>query len=216
MYKSNLKIQLSQDWCKTIQKELECEIESIHCSNINPTHVLDIILFSKSKKLKQIPEFLKEQQTISEFSILEENEQYIIAKVITKDEFQGSIISKALEFDCFLISNIKIKNSNEFWTICSKSKENIKKFIGKLRKTKKVDILSIEPYTFNQQQLSEKQFQSISKAYEKGLYNIPKTTSIEQLANELEISQSTLAVHIQKAEQKIIQNYIENSNEYIR
>lgn len=216
MFKANLKIELSQDWAYIIQNELNCEMESIYCSNLNSTQVLDIILFSNSKELSQLNDLLQKEDSIYNFSILEENEAYIIVKIITEDTIQGPIISKALEFDCFLTSNIKIKNNNEFWSICSKSKENIAQFIKKLRISKKVEVLSIQKYSFNKEQLSEKQFKNISKAYENGLYTIPKKTSIEELAKELEISQSTLAVHIQKAEQKIIQNYLEHSNEYIR
>lgn len=115
-----------------------------------------------------------------------------------------------------MLSDITIKNNFEYWRVGSSNKENIKNLIEILNKSRKTILLELKEFNFIKKELTDKQYSILKTAKEKGYYEIPKQIDLDKLSNELNISKSTLAAHLQKAEKKVIENFLENSNEHIR
>jgi predicted DNA binding protein len=213
MFQARLKIELLNDWAKFVIEKFNCELNSLFCANIDKNHVLDIVVFSKILEYKNLVKFLQNEKTISEFEVLSYEKNYFVCKIITKYE---TIIYSVLKHNCFMLGNIKIKGNFEYWNIGSSNKENIKKLIEEFRKIRKVEILEIRKYDFEKRNLTKKQYSLIKFVLKEGYFEIPKKISLDSLCDELKISKSTLAVHIQKAEKKIIKSFLENTNEYVR
>ena len=60
---------------------------------------------------------------------------------------------------------------------------------------------------YNKPRLTQKQEFFIKKAVELGFYDIPRKINVEKLARRLNISPSTLAEHLRKAEGKIVKDF---------
>ena len=58
---------------------------------------------------------------------------------------------------------------------------------------------------------SIQQFRVIKTAFENGWYDIPKGISIRDLADKLDLSKSSVAEHLVRAENNIVGNFLENS-----
>tara|TARA_B100001750_G_scaffold210142_1_gene190485 strand:- start:1181 stop:1825 length:645 start_codon:yes stop_codon:yes gene_type:complete len=58
---------------------------------------------------------------------------------------------------------------------------------------------------------SIQQFKVIKTAFENGWYDVPKGISIRDLADKLDLSKSSVAEHLVRAENNIVGNFLENS-----
>ena len=58
---------------------------------------------------------------------------------------------------------------------------------------------------------SIQQFRVIKTAFENGWYDIPKGISIRDLADKLELSKSSVAEHLVRAENNVVGNFLESS-----
>ena len=58
---------------------------------------------------------------------------------------------------------------------------------------------------------SIQQFRVIKTAFENGWYDVPKGISIRDLADKLDLSKSSVAEHLVRAENNIVGNFLENS-----
>jgi len=58
---------------------------------------------------------------------------------------------------------------------------------------------------------SIQQFRVIKTAFENGWYDIPKGISIRNLADKLELSKSSVAEHLVRAENNVVGNFLESS-----
>ncbi|WP_455464698.1 helix-turn-helix domain-containing protein [Candidatus Hodarchaeum mangrovi] len=56
--------------------------------------------------------------------------------------------------------------------------------------------------------LTDKQYNAITKAYDQGYYDIPRNVSVDSLAEEMNISRRTYEEHLRKAEKKIMRKLI--------
>jgi len=56
--------------------------------------------------------------------------------------------------------------------------------------------------------LTDKQYNAITKAYDQGYYEIPRNISVDTLAEEMNISRRTYEEHLRKAEKKIMRKLI--------
>ncbi len=56
--------------------------------------------------------------------------------------------------------------------------------------------------------LTQKQLQSVTRAYEQGYYDIPRNISVDSLAGEMNINRRTFEEHLRKAELKIMKKLI--------
>lgn len=110
---------------------------------------------------------------------------------------------------------INIKGE-ESWEIASWDKKFILDFIAQTKKIAKYVILESVTqsklrdiyYTRLLPNLSLKQKEAITLAFEEGYYNWPKGTDFQVLAKRMKVSVSTFREHLKKAEQKLLPDLI--------
>ncbi len=111
--------------------------------------------------------------------------------------------------------HINIKGE-EHWEIASWDKNHIMKFIEETKKVSKYVILEYIKqtklkdiyYTRLLPQLSPKQKEAITLAFEEGYYDWPKKTDFQLLSKIMHLSVSTFREHLKKAEKKILPDLI--------
>ena len=111
--------------------------------------------------------------------------------------------------------HINIKGE-EHWEIASWEKKHIIDFIEETKKISKYVILeSVKKgkikdiyYTKLLPNLTDKQKQAMTMAFEEGYYDWPKRTDFQILSQKMKVSVSTFREHLKKAEKKILPDLI--------
>jgi hypothetical protein len=110
-------------------------------------------------------------------------------------------------------SEIRIHDGNEYWTvIISEDRQRIQERLDEIREEMQADI-AIEGMkspntqtcdTSPKSALSERQREVFELAQRRGYYSWPRQTSASNLADELDVSKTTLLEHLRKAESKLL------------
>lgn len=212
MFYAKLKIKISKnDWAFNLVDEFNCSLRAIYCSNLTPSRVLDVIEIGNLKNdVDKVINFIKNESKVFEFEFLESFEDKVFFKVITDYEDSQSIISRVVKFSCFQLSNIEVKDGFEFWNVGSVNKENLKLLVENLRENGNCEVLALEKYSFKDKFLTSKQFDSLNFAFENGFFEVPKKINLDKLSNDFGLAKSTFATHLQKAEKKVIEKFLDN------
>lgn len=130
-----------------------------------------------------------------------------------------SVASLADESGCWLLSPTTYYGGWETHRVLSPGKMKLQRFVGELKKTGKVEILSHRaredltmlfsigtvPVHFFEG-LTDKQLHAIVSAYEQGLLEIPARAQMSRIAEQEGVSRSTYGEHLRKAMFRIIEN----------
>ncbi|MHA1691930.1 MAG: helix-turn-helix domain-containing protein [Candidatus Heimdallarchaeaceae archaeon] len=166
-------------------------------------------LIGNNQNKKELIEDLRKEKRVIE---LELNDDFLVA-TIREPKFAEVFYNKS-------IIHVKpaIISSNGYAVIevASYQKEPLSKIVDlaknqykgqllwiKQKKIKSISIMTVRP------ELTEKQRQAIELAMQKGYYEVPRKTSIQELAKHAGLSFSTFQVHLRKAEKKLLPSLIE-------
>jgi predicted DNA binding protein len=132
-------------------------------------------------------------------SILNKSKVTLLESPITRGGIDKEILMAKNYKD---LSNLIGAWKEQGWDVKLKKKRYIReddvKSLGMFKTSGFFDLTSAKEV------LTEKQLEAFSKACDWGYYEIPKKTSIEELAEKLDLSPSTLAEHLRKAEAKLM------------
>jgi predicted DNA binding protein len=84
--------------------------------------------------------------------------------------------------------------------------KQVKEFLENRRDNYKVVSLTDAKFSLNSpiSRLTEKQQEAISLAFRLGYFDTPRKISVDGLAEKLDLSSSTLAVHLRRAERRLL------------
>lgn len=207
MFIAKLSIHMHADWTSLLSGKYV--MRSIYCGSISSKEVMDIMyiqipLREQEEAIRNLTS--KKSNGLMSLEVLEREENGLIIKATTSYD---TIISKVLKCGCFQLGDIAIKKDEEVWTLGAPTKTHLNNLLRTLRKTRKTRLVSIKRYSFRHDKLTSKQHEAISLAYLHGYYLIPRQCSVKKLARLMNISPSTCAVHLQKAEKVLVEHYSE-------
>ncbi|HLD75600.1 MAG TPA: helix-turn-helix domain-containing protein [Candidatus Norongarragalinales archaeon] len=142
-------------------------------------------------------------------------------QIFYEHKILGSPNVKAEGEGIFFIKPIVAKNGFETWTVASWDKSKIRQFIrntkasGGVRielcslKKKSVDVFLSSALN----RLTAKQRESLELAMRQGYYEFPRRHSLEQIARQLGVDESTFREHLRKAESVIMKSALEQAFE---
>jgi predicted DNA binding protein len=120
--------------------------------------------------------------------------------------------------EIILTKPIEVKPDGfQYLEVASWNKQNLTEFIKKASKLINLELSQIKqgkitdfyiPHAMPA--LTEKQKNTIIKAYENGYYKYPKKTNIDRIAKQIKSSPSTIQEHLRKAEEKLLSYMLEN------
>ncbi|MFH2105774.1 MAG: helix-turn-helix domain-containing protein [Candidatus Micrarchaeota archaeon] len=132
-------------------------------------------------------------------SILNESNVTLLESPVTRHGVDKEILMAKNYKD---LSNLISAWKEQGWDVRLRKKrylaENEVKSLGMFKTSGFFDLTSAKEV------LTDKQLEVFSKACDWGYYEIPKKVSIEELAEKLDLSPSTLAEHLRKAEAKLM------------
>ncbi len=146
-----------------------------------------------------IMEDVKNHKSVIDLSILEKDEKRVRFNVKTKDPFLLYAI-----INCGVLVNfpVRVKEGYAYWRLVSK-RESIDKLLTLFdQKGIEYSLLRIgnSPYSVDddKNKLTLDESTILNKAIASGFFEIPRKISLEELANELGKSKSTLSVTLRK------------------
>lgn len=172
--------------------------------------------FVKIAKIKSDEKFnekldeIKESAMVEDLVVTEEDNHYLIYVRLTMSklddkysfrkildlEKKGVLFFEELSYDG-KVERIGIGCEDSF------SQEVIEYF----KKNFNAELESIENYTPSNDPLSDlttKQLKTLMIAYKKGYYEVPKNTTLDEIALELDTNKSVISEHLRKAENKLL------------
>jgi predicted DNA binding protein len=170
-------------------------------------------LWGDEKNIKKFISALKKDKNLKNIEV-DGNKVFLIE--VTKKKLPVTIRAK-LQQKIIWVKPIYINvKGEEHWEIASWDKRHILNFIAETKKVSKYVILeSVKEtklkdiyYTRLLPQLSPKQKEAMTLAFEEGYYNWPKKTDFQKLSQRMKLSVSTFREHLKKAEKKILPDLI--------
>ncbi|TFF88250.1 MAG: hypothetical protein EU548_09105 [Promethearchaeota archaeon] len=157
----------------------------------------------KGVKVKQFLKEFKESSENDSFQILFEGEQEAILNVKTIDPW---ILSALVNTELPLAYPINIKNSKLSLAILS-NRQKIDSFLEKLEnKAIQYTIQSVGYYR-DIPLLTKKQSEMLKLGLKLGYFNIPRSISLSNLAERVNVSPSALSEMLRRIDKKLAKNY---------
>ncbi|NQZ84545.1 MAG: helix-turn-helix domain-containing protein [Nanoarchaeales archaeon] len=207
LYIAKLEVEFESDWSKDLSNQFDLEFNYIYFQSIDNNSALDIVKISNKKySSSKLLDFFSKYSNISEVVLLDETDNFYFFKVITIGDMS---IDKFSKYNCFQLDNVSIKCGREYWSLVSDDKLNFKKLLKVLNTNeRKVEILSIKNYSFDKQNLTDKQFEVLLLLFNKGYFKIPREISLDGAAELLKSSKANVAMHLNKGINKIVSEFL--------
>jgi predicted DNA binding protein len=172
--------------------------------------VSDILYVGATAEVQhRILQFLKKHTHINDIEMLEQEEDYFMALITTVGN--PTIIERINANKCFHLQPVLLLQGREIHVVGTKKKENIQNLLTSLEDLGDVKLLSVVTYSFDREDLTHRQKDSIEHAYSRGYYEWPRKADIEKLAKEKGLSKSTYVEHLRKAEIKVVKQFCESN-----
>jgi len=113
---------------------------------------------------------------------------------------------------CFVKTPIKINGGNMYFTVFSPGLDNLRKACSALKRIGSWDLLEINSsFSFEERPLTRSQIKILKFAHEMGYFDKKKRrVSIQQIADAVGLSKSTVHKHLRDALCKIVDGFVEN------
>ncbi len=186
-------------------------------SNILKDNEVTVLMHAACDINHQLEGFLKYWETLeltTDFMVTARTVKEAVFTVSLRD-YTEHVTRYILENRGFFTTPVTVTDGKENWSIVL-SDESTKKDLFKhldeigdvsIDKIQRMDSLSMA-LPIEYVNLTDRQSESIRKAYLHGYYDFPKKTSSRELAKSIGISQSTLLEHLHKAEHKVISKIV--------
>ena len=207
MYKAKFSIKHQGCWTPSLsEKYPDFKFLVPNSTRLKDGAVGDMFYFSGPEgQFDGILNFLNHFPTIKRAEVMERAEDYMIVNVVTAST--KTISKKIYDSGCFILAPIEFDGPEEFWTIGSANRKNIKGLYKKLQSVGQTRLLFLREVDFGMSELTQMQKKSLEFAISCGYYMWPRKTTATKLAKRLGISKTTFLEHLRKAEAKIITDY---------
>ena len=182
-----------------------------------PKHYITVFdIQSRNPKEKQYLYYIKGQENFFDFILeyITKSGSYKLAKEIERKKSsmmvlvvlnQSSYIQNIIQkYNGFFIDLHTVSGGFEYWHIGVIDRKYIEPMRKELKKIGDLETLHIGEVDFENMLLSKQQKKVFNFAMESGYYEMPRKTTIAQIAKALRINSSTTGEHLLKAENKII------------
>lgn len=148
-----------------------------------------IVHLKKSKGYKLVKEVERSKDTL------------LLLVVLYQKSYIQNIIQK---YHGFFIDLHTISAGYEYWHMGVLDRNSINEMLKELKKMGDIKVLYIGEVEFAHTLLSKQQKKVFIYAYQQGYYEVPRKTTMENIAKALHLSHATVGEHLLKAENKLI------------
>ena len=138
-------------------------------------------------------------------------------EIMVKYDPENSMSDSLLSYGFVHDAPVRVDNGWEYWPVVDTNNRNgLKKRLRSLEEDKNADIVVTKvasvseaksDVSHQQDRLSNRQREVFNLACERNYYAWPRKTTTRELADELDITKTTLLEHLRKAEAKLLDQY---------
>ena len=157
--------------------------------------IIEIVYYDPNSIIEEI----KSHKSVIEYSLLEQEDNRIKFNVKTKDPY---LLYAVINCGVLIDFPINVRDGFAYWRLIS-SRERIDRLLN-IFEEKKIDFellrIGTSPYSLEDEKnkLTLEESNVLDKAISSGFFEIPRKISLEELANQLGKSKSTLSVMLRK------------------
>ena len=200
-----ISLKIPENWMNEIVKAHPATIKVIDCMPFGRAGGRGLVeINALDDELSEIVEEIRMLPTICKIDIASSEKGKIIGAVATNK----CVACKALTgSDCFLTSASSKMDGKIEWTLITGGKASLQHLFKKLEEFHcQAELVRVSNIN-DKDILTARQKEIIRIALEKGYFDYPKKTNIRELANDFDISISTLSEILRKGQRKIILKY---------
>ena len=213
-------------YCPTVDvserfPELSYYTNPIYSDEKNDYSIRDDVFVGRANDIKSAMKMLDKHEKVLEVIPLSKSDNS--CRFLLKTQYSHSATSVWLKTRCLPVGVVKDVAGRENGTFVSDDKKRLHEFYkglreegeARLKKMKKqktsladpyeiIKIFSLKNSNLLTRQLSEKQLEVYSHACRKGYYDWPRKITIEEIAKNFGLDESTAREHLRKAERKLM------------
>ena len=203
MREAVLLIKMPDSWMADIGTKYDRPIKFLDCMPYEGAGGKGLIEIDSIKgDVSELIEMIRKHPNVKDVDLSPSPDGCTIASISCENKCAAC--KSLMDSNCFLISASSAKNGFIKWRVLVGEGKSLTELMDKLKEHGcEVELKSSARIT-RKRILTERQDEIIRTAFENGYYNIPKKTTIEELAKIINISKSTLAEILQRAERKVI------------
>lgn len=191
-----------------LSKELDVEISSFYLNAFQHGRQ-ELISKVMSISGKDKAEFISRMEADPRVKFFHAEGDQLYYCIAPNKIFHNAVLDRSI----FFVKPLLCYRGFEYWTVASWNKGSIHQLVQRIRHAKrfaKVKLLSLSQQPLNFfipaifSELTEKQRQVITLAFENGYYSVPRNASVEELAKLANVPRTTFQEHLRKAEAKLL------------
>ncbi|MBU4223564.1 MAG: helix-turn-helix domain-containing protein [Euryarchaeota archaeon] len=199
MREAILKITMPDNWVKDVCKKYPNPIKFIECMPYGKSGGRGLMEI-KGEKTDEIVAEIKKHPDVCRIDV-SHLRNGVLGSVVT----ERCAACRALTgSDCFLTSALSLEDGGVEWKLITGAEGSLSDLIENLEENGCRVELKSAVHLSKKSLLTNRQEEIIRAAFEKGYYDYPKKSTINELAKMFDISPSTLGEIIQRGEKKII------------
>ena len=204
MIEVNLKIRCPKNWVGSLEKGLTAPIKFLDCKPEGDGGRGLVQIDASGEQLERTIAAIRAHPSICHVDITPFKDG-AIGTVVTNQ----CVACKSLKGSkCFLTSAVSESEGWVEWNLISGGGKALRELMDDLTNNGcEVELVRTRRLT-NKQVLTSRQGQVIKIAYARGYYEFPKKVTLEDLAKDLRIAVSTIGEILQRAERKVIGDYL--------
>lgn len=148
-------------------------------------------------------------------------EQIIVTSECLRPYIEENIEGYLAEHDCLLLPPLRYERGGKVVRVLSLDPENLTRFFQDVQESFRVTVRSKREIDTVAQdrpmlsldslvpELSDRQEEAVVSAWEGGYYAIPRETTTEELAADMDIDRRTFEEHLRLAENKLVGTFVE-------
>jgi len=204
-----LKIRIPDSWIGGVSQNLSSPLKFVECVPYGEFGGRSLVEIRASEdNIQSIMDSIKCHPSVCGVSLSPVREGVLLGSVTLSKCAACQTIAGS---DCFLVSAESGQDGFVEWNIITGGEGSLLGLVEKLEASGcEVKLKSIT-HIGKKQALTDRQEDILKAAFEMGYYDIPKKTTIKELARRFEISTSTLAEILQRGERKVIEHYFRSA-----
>jgi len=205
MREAILNVNIPGSWVGEIAQKYDAKVHVLGSMTVNEEDERDLVEIV-SENVDAILEDINNNPRLldPDFDKLESNK--IVGAVTVKSCLGCHLIASS---NCFLLAGKGIGDGSVEWRLFLSSGEHLQDLINRLEKANcKVTLKKISSVNMDEL-LTEREEEITFIAYKKGYFDYPKKVGIRELAQDFEISPSTLSESLRRGQRKIMAKYFE-------
>lgn len=204
-----LRLNMRNSWMTEIGRKYVKPVKLLDCMPHDGSGGKGLIeIDCQEQDIAELTDMIENHHNVDRIDVSPSPDGGFIASIICYNKCAGC--KSLMGSNCFLISASSGEDGLVEWRLLVGTQESLSNLTDTLEENG-CEVHLVKSKRIVKRMLTNRQKEIISIAFKEGYYDVPKKTTIHNLAQSFNVAQSTLAEIIQRGERKIIGEYLHRS-----